>query len=390
MRAIIILLCILLLSCGNAIDTVSESKQPDAREVSTSRIERATALIKDSVVQDEWNGAHCHYYFPNSASLKDTIAILLIFDPAAKGEAQIKAWKKIANERSILLLSLDDSRNGMKATDVANFVKSIKLTMPVYMSKPYKMYGIGLSGGSRVVSALQSNEQLFQGIILCCAAPKSSNLGCPTILFSATEDMNFLECYEYFQANSSKNLQMRIEQGKHEWPINDVLSELLKNILVQPFKSGLVNTPKMSLSAAVMNYEADQQVLVNEAYFKQPIDYWRALLAKRRASKETVEKRILNYTSLFTYSVVNSPEVVNDLSAYDYALTIYQWSDPDNSEWMYLRSIYYLQQKDENNALKYLEKAIKNGFSNTERLFQNTYWKNYVNDQRFISILAKQ
>jgi hypothetical protein len=120
MKFVIVLTCILLLSCGNAIDTASENKLPDTIEVSANRSEEATTLIKDSIVQDEWNGVHCHYYFPNSASLKDTIAILLIFNPSSKGEKQIAEWKSIANERSIMLLSVDDSKNGKKPSEIYN------------------------------------------------------------------------------------------------------------------------------------------------------------------------------------------------------------------------------------------------------------------------------
>jgi hypothetical protein len=258
------------------------------------------------------------------------------------------------------------------------------------LKKPFQWYATGLSGGSRTVASLQINNQLFKGVILCCAAPAIFNLNCPAILYTADVDMNFLECYEHYQNTNAKNLQLRIEKGEHDWPKTLAMSEMIQQILSNHIERKIVNSSKMNLNPSIMKYEAEQQVLIQQSYFQKPIEFWNELLATKCASSDAVERRLLNYTSLYSYSMVNNPQVMNDPSAFDYALKIYEGADAKNTEWMYLRSVYYLHQKEEANAFKYLEKAIKNGFSNTERLFQNAYWKNYVNDQRFISILAKQ
>jgi hypothetical protein len=385
---IIIFLLVSLMACQS--HSISSANQVnDSLSNATVLAPEAFAFKTDTLLKDVLKGANIFYYYSSSAQKLDTIAVWLIFDPAAKGEKQIEAWKTIANERSILLMAVSDSRNGLKSADVYTVLLNLREGIKAALKKPFHLYATGLSGGSRMAASLQLNSQFFNGLILCCAAPQSPNLKCPTILYSATEDMNFLECYEYFQANPKQNLQMYIEKGEHDWPKKEVMATMLKEMMLKPITHTLVNTAKMNLSATTLNYEANQQILVNESYFKQPIEYWKILLAKKRASNETVEKRILNYTSLYTYSAVNNPDVLNDLGAYDYALNIYEWCDPDNAEWMYLRSVYYLQQKDESNAFKYLEKAIKNGFSNTERLFQNTYWKNYVSDARFTNLIAQ-
>jgi hypothetical protein len=389
MKLISVLASILLLSCSNTAHNESAVPKKNIRDTSLVVSSNKLNLKTDTLMEAVWFDSHLHYYLPSTAEKKDTVLVLFIFDPAAKGSQQIRAWKSIANERSMMLLSVDDSRNGMKPSDVASKIKPIESMLTSILKKPFILYATGLSGGSRIAAALQGSNQFFKGLILCCAAPKLPELGCNTVLYSATEDMNFLECYEYFQAHPSKQLQMRIESGSHTWPNNSALDAMLKDVLAMPFRAGLVNVAKTSLLASTLNYEANQQILVNEDYFKKTKEYWQSLLKKRRASNETVEKRLLNYTSLYTYSVVNSPEVVNDLNAYDYTLSIYEWSDPNNNEWMYLRSIYYLQQKDEVNAFKYLEKAIKNDFSNTERLFQNMYWKNYTNDVRLTKLIAE-
>ncbi len=386
MKTLTILVSFLFLACQN-----STSQKQNANNHSKVPSQESIRFVfkTNTLTKDILNGANIYYYYPRSVQKSDTLTILLIFDPAAKGEEQIKKWQSIANERSILLISVSDSRNGLNSTDVYNSVSNLREGLKTNLQKPFYLYATGLSGGSRMAAALHLNDSFFNGLILCCAAPNSSDLKCPAILYSATEDMNFLECYKYFQSNPNQNLQMRIESGKHDWPTSLAMDAMLKSLLHSKISHSLVNTPKMNLSTTTLNYEAEQQILVNASYFKQPTDYWQALLAKKRASNEMVEKRILNYTSLYTYSVVNNPDVFNNLSASDYALNIYEWSDPDNSEWMYLRSVYYLQQKDEDNAFRYLEKAIKSNFSNTERLFANTYWKNYSNDSRFIKLIAQ-
>ncbi len=388
MKLLSILVSILLLSCSNVSDSKTPVEKTDtAGDGSIAQTEQQE-LKRDTVVETVWFGAHLHYYYPSTTEKQDTVDVWLIFDPAAKGHEQIRSWKGVANERSIMFISVDDSRNGMKASDVVSKVSNIELMLASMIRKPYALYATGLSGGSRIAAALQGSNQFFKGLILCCAAPQQADLQCPSILYSANEDMNFLECYEYYQNASMKQLQLRIENGKHEWPANNVLSEMIKD-LTKPLVKQIVNTCKTDVSATTIKYETQEQEAIQKAYFQQPITFWETYSAKKRSAKTAVEKRLLNYTSLYSYSVVNNPQVQSDLSAFDYALQIYEWADATNTEWMYLRSVYYLQQKDETSAFKFLEKAIKNGFSNAERLFANAYWKNYSNDFRFTKLISQ-
>jgi hypothetical protein len=393
MKLLSILVSILLLSCSNVSDSKAPVEKTDTAHDGFTAQTDPQDLKRDTIIEAVWFGAHLHYYYPSTAEKQDTLVVYLIFDPAAKGKAQIQAWKGLANDPdsyrdSVMFISVDDSRNGMKASDVVSKVNNIELMLAAMIKKPYALYATGLSGGARIAAALQGSNQFFKGLILCCAAPQPTDLQCPSILYSANEDMNFLECYEYYQSTSSNQLQLRIENGQHEWPTNAIFGEMIKD-LAKPLTKQIVNTSKTDLSATSIKYEAQEQEVIQKAYFQQPITFWETYLAKKRSAKAAVEKRLLNYTSLYSYSVVNNPQVQNDPSAFDYALQIYEWADANNSEWIYLRSVYYLQQKDERQAFKYLEKAIKNGFSNTERLFANAYWKNYTNDKRFTSIIAK-
>jgi hypothetical protein len=388
MKSLCILCGILLLSCSNVPEVEAVAMEPNAMDSRLTAPSDQIDLKTDTLMAAVWNGAHIHYYFPTDAAKNDTVVVWLLFDPAAKGKQQIQAWKSVANERSIMWLSLDDSKNGLKVDEVIGQVKSIDSTLSNTLKKPYLLNATGLSGGSRMIAALQSINPFFKNMVLCCAAPQQAKLVCPSILYSANEDMNFLECYQYFQSSTAKDLQLRIENGKHEWPAKAVMSEMMLD-LTKPLTKKMVNTSNTDLSVSTIEYELQEQEAIKKAYFQQSISYWEVYLGKKQVSKLAVEKRLLNYTSLYSYSVVNSPQVQNDPEAFDYALKIYESADPKNNEWMYLRSIYYLQRKDEINAFKYLEMAIVNRFSNTERLFQNTYWKNFMNDQRFISLLAK-
>jgi hypothetical protein len=388
MKMLALIISFFMLACNTDNVSANMSHQDSAQKVEVP-VDETIIFKTDSLCKENLNGSNIHYYFPNSASLKDTIAILLIFDPSAKGERQIAEWKSIAKERSIMLLSVDDSKNGKKSSEAFDVLVNIKVELTKSLKKPFQFYATGLSGGSRTAVSLQINSQLFKGVILCCAAPSSFNLNCPAILYTANVDMNFLECYEHYQNTNAKNLQLRIEKGEHAWPKTLAMSEMIQQILGNHIERKIVNSSKMSLNPSIMKYEAEQQALIQQSYFQKPIEFWNELLSTKRASSEAVEMRVLNYTSLYSYSMVNNPQVMNDPSAFDYALKIYEGSDSKNNEWMYLRSVYYLQQKDENNAFKYIEKAIKNGFSNTERLFQNTYWKNYVNDTRFTKLISQ-
>ncbi len=386
MKAYFLFCAILCLSCNSAINSKTNDIAVAAANVATVSDHE---LEKDTLTATNWNGVNVHYYYPELAEKKDTVSIWLIFDPAAKGRDKIKDWKSIADNQGLIWISVDDARNGKRSTDIEPLLSILKIALSSKIKKPILFYATGLSGGSRLTSALQSKLQLFDGIVLCCAAPQQADMNCTTILYTADADMNCLESYEYYQSTTTKNIILRIEKGEHEWPTTKIMSAMIELVKQKQLNKQIINTSQTDLSKATIDYEIAQQTLIGQSYFQKPIAFWKDLLSKFQASKKTVDLRLLNYTSLYSYSMVNNPQVMNDLKAFDYALSIYEWSDPNNNEWMYLRSVYYLQQKDEQNAFEYIEKAIKANFFNTERLFQNTYWKNYETDSRLTKLIRQ-
>jgi hypothetical protein len=379
--------CLILAACASSNNT-KPIEHPSIIQDSAQTFVVPT-FATDTLMQVALSNTGIHYYCPKSAFNQDTLDIALIFDPAAKGKRFIMDNKNIAIEQSMIFISVDGSRNGLKVADVQPMLLVVQMHIGKCSNKPYRLFGVGFSGGSRIASGIQSLENKFDGLLLCCAAPQANDLKCPVVLYTADEDMNFLEQLRYYNATSASNVVLQIEKGKHAWPRNEALAAMLKLLKKKKIGKQVINVSKTPIDQTIINQELSLQQEVVNSYFQKPIEWWKDFLSIQRSAKSALDKRVLNYTSLYSYSMSNNGEVINDLSALDYVLKIYEWADPTNNEWMYQRSIWYLRQKDEDNAWKHLELAIQNGFNQKDRLIQNVYWRNYQSDQKLNEYIAQ-
>jgi hypothetical protein len=356
----------------------------------TGTIEKELTLLTDTLVSEFDSDLYFHYYYSNAAKTKDNVNVYLIFDPAAKGNQQIKKWKAWANDNSGLLISVDDFRNGMDIASATFATNKLIDVINKALKKSTSYFALGFSGGARFAANLHESSSLFNGVILCCAAPSSSQIDKQVVLYTADQDMNFLECLKHYQsANENASLHLFIDNDKHAWPKPETMALLITYLRAENKKKHLSNFAHANISQEVFEYENKAQNTIRAAYFKEPLAYWQMLLTQYTISKNLSDKRLLAYTSLLSYGPCNKTVNENNHEAANYALQIYEWADPANNEWMYLRSIYFLQENNVDKAFEMLEKAINSGFIQQDRLARDSNWEKHTNDPRYNNLFSK-
>ena len=69
-------------------------------------------------------------------------------------------------------------------------------------------------------------------------------------------------------------------------------------------------------------------------------------------------------------------------------LTIYELADPTNTDQMYFHAILYAEKNNPTLAVKYLQKAVSNGFNDIQKIEAEQAFTVIRNDPNFSQIVA--
>jgi poly(3-hydroxybutyrate) depolymerase len=126
-------------------------------------------------------------------------------------------------------------------------------------------------------------------------------------------------------------------------------------------------------------------------------DWWQkdiaALNQKIRTGKDKEEililKRILGFLSLACYMQTSSALKQNNIPAAEYAGRLYILVDPKNTEAAYLMADIQAKQGKQNDAIKSLQLAVKNGFADKERMENDSAFFQIKSTAEFQKLLEK-
>lgn len=120
-----------------------------------------------------------------------------------------------------------------------------------------------------------------------------------------------------------------------------------------------------------------------EAVQSNDANWWKkdiaALNSKIKSSPKNealIYKRVLSFLSLMMYMQTTQFIKQNNTAAADYFCKLYLLVDPTNSEAHYLASEISAVQGNQEDAIKFLNSAIKNGYVDKARLEQDDHFKN--------------
>lgn len=164
---------------------------------------------------------------------------------------------------------------------------------------------------------------------------------------------------------------------------------------------------KLEVSAPVtqkqkeIEYNEKKEMYLQSEYVKslqeKDAKWWKAETARLnefiKRSQNTDEKhlttRILEYLSLAAYSTANALLAQNRLDEAARSIELYGIIDPDNSEYAYMFALLYSRQGNKDKCMTSLEKAVELGFSDVNRLQNDTAFSKFRAEEKYLKIVEK-
>ncbi len=182
-------------------------------------------------------------YVPHGYTTEKRYPIVYCFDPAARGSLPVERFQTGAEKYGVIVVCSNNSRNGPWEPTAAAFDAVWRDTHARFSLDPQRVYGAGMSGGSRV--ALQIGAaKLLRGVIACSAGFTSGSepkkIDIPIFGVAGIEDFNYIEMRSLDDLLEEMNAPHRFVSfaGTHEWPPAEVLTEALGWLDLQAMRSG--------------------------------------------------------------------------------------------------------------------------------------------------------
>lgn len=150
--------------------------------------------------------------------------------------------------------------------------------------------------------------------------------------------------------------------------------------------------------AALAKRESEKQNYYRGALQQKDSRWWFTeidkLAAQAKDSKNSHEeklfyKRTLSFLSLLMYMAANSTLTQNQLPLAAQFLQLYEKVDPENSEVYYMQSMLAAKQQRPQLIFPLLQKAVKNGFLDSERLVKDELFKSLQTSTEFQQLLEQ-
>ena len=187
-------------------------------------------------------------YLPSNFSPERKWPIIFAFDPGARGQVAVEAFREAAEQYGYIVVGSNNSRNGPW---VVSMEAIHALWIDAHARFPLdegRAYTAGFSGGARVaVSMAQGVSGKIAGVIACGAGfPLGEGQGpskdTPFIFFATIgiRDFNFRELRELDQKLNGLGLTHRllVFDGPHQWAPKKLAMDALEWLDLQAMKAG--------------------------------------------------------------------------------------------------------------------------------------------------------
>jgi hypothetical protein len=134
--------------------------------------------------------------------------------------------------------------------------------------------------------------------------------------------------------------------------------------------------------------EANEKRTLQMAFQDQGADWWTKVINGYKASSNPSDKRLLGFVSLAGYSYSNQMLQQQNLDGAERMLAIYELADPTNTDQLYFHAILYAEKNNAALAIKYLQRAVSNGFRDGQKIEAERAFSALRNDPNFSQIAA--
>jgi tetratricopeptide (TPR) repeat protein len=134
--------------------------------------------------------------------------------------------------------------------------------------------------------------------------------------------------------------------------------------------------------------EANEKQVLLQAFQSQGGDWWVKVISGYQSSTSPSDKRLLGFISLASFSYSNQLLQQHNLDGAERILAIYELSDPANTDQLYCHAVLYAEKNNIPLAIKYLQKAVKNGFTDLQKMESEQAFQPLRSDPNFAPIEA--
>ncbi|WP_127337007.1 hypothetical protein [Flavobacterium cupreum] len=185
-----------------------------------------TGVIIDSVKVAAAPTESYAIYFPKKYDGKTPLAVVFIFEPAARGREGIAPFIPAAETYQYILVCSNTLKNGSTQNNIGIANRLFDAVLENYTIDTSQLYIAGFSGGARLASYFGISTGVFQGVIACGASfndmdkfiPPSNNFSYVGMV--GDRDMNYLEMTENktWLDNAKIVNTLFIAHYEHAWP----------------------------------------------------------------------------------------------------------------------------------------------------------------------------
>lgn len=361
----------------------------------------------------------------DSAGLPPTI--ILFADPHGAGRLPVDKYRKLADRFGIALAGSNNSRNGLDVNQCVSYINNITNDLHTRLHYDMANICLaGFSGGSKVaLQAASNNANINNAVYAGATIPFQFSHSIQLLGFAGTSDMNYSDLLAFADQLPSGSGTLIEFPGKHEWPDATVYQKAFYwltfrqakdpkapkiTALVSAFEaminkevaaakntgnlleacqrcdeasfilSSITQTtpyPKEATEIStkelykkqlaqknnILKSETNQKQILMQAFQNQDLPWWGGTISHLRASTLPSDKRLLGFISLGCYSYTSQLIARGEMAGADHFAAIYELADPDNTDQLYFHAIIAARQGDSGKAMKYMQKAVNNGFS---------------------------
>jgi hypothetical protein len=287
-------------------------------------------------------------------------------------------------------------------------------------------------GSKVAISAISRDGAISNLIYAGAVAQLTSSRPLHILGFAGNEDMNYTDLLQFDESirTSNPNSTLIEFNGKHEWPgaqafeaafywatfqswrqnpsmkdsllLKEATNNFIKAIIDKEkrtdwigayeesrtayiFLNGLTDVSfyknKMESIASNELYkkaiaqrnttiqkEANEKQILLQAFQNQNMDWWAKVIKGYKSSTNPSDKRLLGFISLAAFSYSNKLLQQHNLDGAERMLAIYEMADPTNTDQLYFHAMLYTQKGNNMLAIKYLQKAVANGFNDWQKI----------------------
>ncbi len=272
-------------------------------------------VVLDSIPVANSDNETFALYLPKSYNSAELSPILFIFSPAGNGKKGVDSFIDAAEKYNHILVCSNNSKNGPLDRNFAIAERLFNHVFSNFNINENGVYLAGFSGGSRLVTAIATVNDLFKGVIACGAGfssvpsymPSTQNFSYAGLC--GDRDMNYMEMIDvqkYLNRLKLRNTLFTFDGG-HKWPPSEQILMAFDWLEIESQKKGHLKIANSEvLKSYTKNLERAKIALNN----RQPL-----------LSAEYYERAVNTYGSFFNLDSIRQ-KLKNLKKSKDYINTL--------------------------------------------------------------------